>query len=245
MYFVLSKILLVLIFPFTWILLLLIIALVSKNNKYKRCSLRIAIAMLVLFTNPFLFNQFAQSWDLPPYKDDGKNYSCVIVLGGFSTGSYNGDGFFTSASDRFIQGIKLLSTKKATHLLVSGGTGSLLPDEFREAAWVKKQLHEFNYPDSAILIENASRNTKENAKFSKAMLEKAKLKPPYLLVTSAFHMRRSLMIFKKMGVNVVPYPANYMVRRKVIASDFIPAADVLSSWNIYIKEVVGYVANSI
>ena len=202
--------------------------------------------MLVLFTNPFLVNQFAQAWDIPPYNQSNtKKYSCAILLGGFSSSSYNGDGYFNASADRFIQGIKLLSNQQASHLLVTSGTGSLLPDEFREATWVKKQLQEFNYPDSAILIESASRNTIENAKFSKVLLDKAKLPQPYLLVTSAYHMRRSLMIFKKMGMDVVPYPANYLVRRKVVASDFVPDVSVLSMWNTYIKEVVGYVANSV
>jgi uncharacterized SAM-binding protein YcdF (DUF218 family) len=245
MYFILSKLLLLFIFPLTWILLLLAVSLISKSKKWKYRCLVGAIALLVLFTNPFLFNQFAQFWDAAPYKPDGKKYSCAIVLGGFSSGSDKGDGFFSNSADRFIQGAKLLSTKKATHLLITGGTGSLLPDEYREAPWARKQFLEFNYPDSAILIESASRNTLENAKFSKAILKKAKLPPPYLLVTSAYHMRRSLMICKKAGIEVVPYPANYLVRRKAIVSDFIPSAEILSNWNIYIKEVVGYIVNSI
>lgn len=244
MYFIFSKILLVLIFPLTWILILLIVSFISKSKKWKYRCLVAAVALLVLFTNPFLFNQFAQSWDIAPYKPDSKKYSCAIVLGGFSSSSDKGEGYFNFSADRFIQGAKLLSTKKTTYLLITGGSGSLLPDEYSEAPWAKKQFLEFNYPDSAVLIESNSRNTLENGRFSKVLLDSAKLKPPYLLVTSAYHMRRSLMIFKNAGMDVIPYPANYLIRRKAEASDFIPDASVLSSWNIYIKEVVGYVANS-
>ena len=203
-----------------------------------------AVALLILFTNPFLFNQFAQNWDIAPYKPDNKKYSCAIILGGFSSSDGNGGGYFNTGADRFLQGIKLMSTEKTSHMLITGGNGSLLSGGFAEGLWVQKQLKEFNYPDSVVLIESESRNTLENAKFSKEMLQKAKLASPYLLVTSAFHMRRSLMIFKNAGIDVVPYPANYLIRRKTLASDFIPDASVLSSWNIYIKEVVGYVANS-
>jgi uncharacterized SAM-binding protein YcdF (DUF218 family) len=243
MYFILSKLLLLFILPLTWILLLLVVSLVSKSKKWKYRSLVAAIALLVLFTNPFLFNQFAQSWDIAPYKPDNKKYSCAIVLGGFSSSDGNNGGYFNTGADRFLQGIKLMSTGQTAHLLITGGNGSLLPGGFREGLWVQKQLKEFNYPDSVILIESKSRNTLENAKFSKVMLQKAKLPPPYLLVTSAFHMRRSLMIFKKAGIDVVPYPANYLVRRKAEISDIIPTAEALSGWNTYIKEVVGYVAN--
>ena len=244
MYFVLSKLLVNFIYPLTWIIILLILALVSKNKKYKYRSLLAAIGLLILFTNPYLFNQFAKSWDFAPYKPDNKKYSCAIVLGGFSSsGGING-GYFNASADRFIQGIKLLTTRQTSHLLITSGNGNLLPGGFREALWVKNELKEFNYPDSAILIESESRNTLENAKFSKTVLEKAHLSPPYLLVTSAFHMRRSAMIFKNAGMDVIPYPANYIVRRKGWAVDFMPGAEILSYWNTYIKEVVGYVANS-
>jgi uncharacterized SAM-binding protein YcdF (DUF218 family) len=223
---------------------LLLVSLISKNKKYKYRCLVAGVALLVLFTNPLLFNQFAQSWDIAPYKPDNKKYSCAIVLGGFSSSDGNNGAYFNNGADRFLQGIKLMSTGKTSHLLITGGNGSL-SGGFREALWAQKELKEFNYPDSAVLIESESRNTLENAKFSKAMLQRAKLAPPYLLVTSAFHMRRSLMIFKKAGIDVVPYPANYLVRRKAVISDIIPSGDILSSWNIYIKEVIGYVANSL
>lgn len=203
-----------------------------------------AVALLVLFTNQFLFNQFARSWDIAPYKPDNKKYSCAILLGGFSIAANENEGYFSIAADRFLQSIKLLSTKQTTHLLITGGNGNLVAGTFREAPWAKKKLLEFNIPDSVILIDGASRNTLENAKFSKAILEKSKLAPPYLLVTSAFHMRRSLMIFKKAGIAVVPYPANYVTNSEVTPGDFIPTAEALYLWSFYIKEVVGYVANS-
>lgn len=245
MYFFFSKVLLVFIFPCTWIILALLISLISKNKKYRYRSLVTAIVLLLIFTNPFLFNQFAHSWDVAPYKPGNKKYSCAIILGGFSIAAKGNEGNFSIAADRFLQGVKLLSTKQTSHLLITGGNGSLLAGAFREAPWAKKKLLEFNIPDSLILVEGASKNTTENAKFSKSLLEKSKLPPPYLLVTSAFHMRRSLMIFKKAGIEVVPYPANYMANSDVNAGDFVPSAEPLFYWTFYIKEVVGYVANSI
>ncbi len=245
MYFILSKLLLIFIFPFTWVLVLLGIALFSKNKKYKHRSLVAAIALLGIFTNPFLFNKFAVSWDTPPYKPDSKQYSCVIILGGFSNSDKQGGGYFNNGADRFLQGIKLLGNHKTSHILITGGNGNLVPGGFREALWVKRQLKQFNVPDSAVLIESNSRNTVENARFTKQLLQQTHLPPPYLLVTSAFHMPRSLMIFKNAGVDVVPCPANYMVRgNRVQASDFMPAAEILGYWNTYIKELVGYVVNS-
>lgn len=243
MYFILSKVLLFLILPISWITVLLLIAVISKEKKRKQTFLLAAIIVLYIFSNSFLLDQFAKRWDIQPtVLNNIQPYSCAIILGGFSGSDAKDNGYFNTASDRFVQGVKLFTTKKTSRLLVSSGNGNLIPGAFREAAWVKTQLLQFNVPDSAILIENNSKNTFENAKFSKALLEQAHLEPPYLLVTSAFHMRRSLMIFKKAGISVIPYPCNYISGRGW-ADLFIPNADALSGWNFYIKEVIGYVVN--
>ena len=245
MYFILSKILIFLIMPFFWIVVLLIVALISKDRKRRHSFLLAAMIMLFVFGNGFLLNQFARQWDIQP--DPLKNtvpYSCVIVLGGFSSSDGHGGGYFNTGADRFIQGIKLMATKKASHILITSGNGNLFPGGFREASWVKTQLHEFNFADSVVLIESNSKNTFENAKFTKMLLDKAHLQPPYLLVTSAFHMRRSLMIFRKAGMPVIPYPANYISGKEGFKiTDFFPSADALSTWNYYIKEIVGYMVN--
>jgi uncharacterized SAM-binding protein YcdF (DUF218 family) len=244
MFFVLSKLLLIFIFPFTWIAVCLITSLITRKPHLKRRFFIAAMVLLLIFTSPFLINQFAKLWDIQPVPLKNQNYSCVIVLGGFSGVDVNGEGAFNQLSDRFIQSLKLLTAGKATHILVSGGNGNLLAGSFRESDWVKTQLQQLKVPDSLIVIENQSRNTLENAAFSKTILAQKHLQPPYLLVTSAFHMRRSLAIFKKQKMEVVPYPCNYIAGNGgFVITDFIPDAGPLSTWNIYIKEVVGHAVN--
>jgi len=245
MFFFLSKILEFFIFPLPWILAFSIAALVVKNHKLKRRFLIIATVLLILFTNPFLFNRFANMWDVQsaPLKKTG-SYSCAIVLGGFSSEGRNKMGFFNANADRFIQGFKLLTIGKVSHILISSGNGNLIHDSFKESDWVKTQLLEFKVPDSCILIENQSRNTIENAVFSKVILNNSHLKPPYVLVTSAYHMRRSLGIFKKAGIDVLPYSCNYIAGPgNVSVNNFIPDVEIFSRWTIYIKEVIGTVVN--
>jgi uncharacterized SAM-binding protein YcdF (DUF218 family) len=244
MYFILSKILLFILLPLYWVVGLLLIALLHKNAKTRKRFLAAAIIVLYVFTAPFFFKIVANIWDVKtPMVADTKKYSCVILLGGFSSSAPNG-GSFNGSADRFIQAAKLMSTKQASHILISGGNGQLIPGEFREAAWVRTQLLKFNIPDSLILVENNSKNTIENAKFSKILLEKRHLPPPYLLVTSAFHLRRSLMIFKKAGIDVVPYASNYLTGGVGFGIDnFLPEAQTLTRWELYTKEMVGYVVN--
>jgi uncharacterized SAM-binding protein YcdF (DUF218 family) len=246
MYFILSKVLLYLLFPVTWIFILFVISLKTKNIRRKRTMLITAIALFYVFSNSFLFNQFAKRWDIPAYYiNKATPYSCAIVLGGFSGTDKDGNGFFNSSADRFIQGVKLLKTGKVSHILITGGNGNLNPGGFREGTWAKTQLQELKFPDSTILIESNSRNTIENARFSNIILKQAHLASPYILVTSAFHMRRSMMIFKKEGIKVIPYSCNFMTNRDQDSFDdyFIPSSDNLSKWNIYLKELVGYAVN--
>jgi uncharacterized SAM-binding protein YcdF (DUF218 family) len=244
MFFILSKILLFFILPFSWFLAFLVVALIVKKPHLKRRYLIISAAILFVFTNPLLLNIFAKHWDVKPVPLTANKYSCAIVLGGFSGETANGGGAFNGLADRFIQGLKLLSTGKVSHILITSGNGNLLASKFKEADWAKSQLRLLNVPDSLILVEDQSRNTLENAAFSKKVLAQSHLQPPYLLVTSAFHMRRALGIFNREKIPVVPYPCNYVAGNgKVTIFDFIPDPGVFNGWALYIKEVVGSVVN--
>jgi uncharacterized SAM-binding protein YcdF (DUF218 family) len=245
MFFVFSKLLVGFIYPFTWILVFLIAAVIVKRPLLKRMFLITAAILALIFSNPFLLDQFARRWDIAPVPlKNSSAYSCVIVLGGFTGEDANGNGFFNTAADRFIEGLKLITSGKASHILITSGNGNLLHDKFAEADWVKTQLKAFKVPDSCVLIEDKSRNTIENAAFSKTIIETHHLPPPYLLVTSAFHMRRSMGIFKKEKLEVIPYPCNYMAGNgKTSPDSFIPSAEPLFKWNIYVKEVVGTLVN--
>ncbi|MEZ2338892.1 YdcF family protein [Mucilaginibacter sp. RCC_168] len=222
-------------------------AVLAKNIKRKRKYLLWGIGLLYFFSNPFLINRLARAWDIAPAElEKNKTYSAAIVLGGFASDDKEGRGMFSSASDRFIQGVLLQKTGRVKYILISGGNGNLNPSAFREGAWARYQLQAAQVPDSCILIEDQSRNTLENASLTKTLLQKHGQRGPYLLVTSAFHMRRSARIFKKMGVDVIPYPCNYIAGTGDFSlSEFVPSADALNKWNTYIKEIIGLAVNYI
>ncbi|WP_158991907.1 YdcF family protein [Mucilaginibacter sp. L196] len=245
MYFALSKLLLFLLYPAFWVFIVFVIALFVKDRKRKQRWLIAAVALLYIFSAPLFLNLFARAWSIKPTLAKVPNvYSCAIILGGYTSVHQNGDGYFNSASDRFIEAVRLFNTGVVKNLLLSGGNGSLMPGEYKEANWAKTQLLTFKVPDSSILIESNSRNTIENAIFSKQILQKSGLKPPYLLVTSDFHMRRAFMIFKKEGLQVIPYPCDYSVGQWMdLFSDLIPDGVAWAEWNIYLKELVGYVVD--
>lgn len=242
MYFILSKVLLFLITPFWWVCFLLIAALICKRPRLKKRLFIASAVVFVIFSNPLLLRLVSSWWNYPSNEVNGK-YSCAIVLGGFASEKKGGSGYFNPACDRFIEGTELQATGRVSHILISSGNASLQPDGFREADWVKKELLKFNVPDSAILIESKSRNTIENAEFSKKILLAKHLPPPYLLVTGSFHMRRALYIFKKAGIAVIPYTSEYSAPFNGLSiGDLIPRPEVLSDWNTYTKEMIGYIA---
>lgn len=230
-----------------WVFAFLLITLFSKNAKRKKKFLLWGIVVLYIFSNSVLINAVSWAWDIrDTTAQANKKYTCAIVLGGFSSDDGHGGGFFNMAADRFIQGLRLQRMGKVDKMLLTGGNGLLMPSAYREADWTREQYLDLQVPDSCILIENKSRNTIENAAFTKQLLQQQKLKGPYLLVTSAFHMRRSLMIFKKQGIDVIPYPCNFSTRTfSFSAEDLLPSAGAMAGWGTYVKEFIGYVVTAL
>jgi uncharacterized SAM-binding protein YcdF (DUF218 family) len=241
MFFILSKLFTLLLHPLTWVVVILLFAIIARNQKKKTRLLIISTVMLCIFSNPLLIDTLSRLWDVDRYQPSATKYSAVILLGGFVSEDDEGNGYFNWAADRYIQATKQVINHTAQRILFTGGNAALNPDGFTEAAFVKTELKKLNIADSVVIMETQSRNTAENAAYSKPLLQKAGLKPPYLLVTSAFHMRRAALIFKKAGVNVVPYPSNYLYgKRSITLMSIIPSAEALVTWNLYLKEMVGY-----
>lgn len=247
MFFLISKLLVIFIHPLSWIILLLLAGLRSKDLRKKKKFFIASFTVLIIFTNPLLLDITARNWDLRPISIETlPGASCAIVLGGFVNEDDHKTGYFNSASDRLMEALKLKALGKVKYILITGGNASLLPTGFREADWTKKELNDFKIADSNILIENKSRNSIENAVFTKKVLDSVHLPPPYILITSAFHMRRSEYIFEKSGLKVTPFPCNYFAGRQPFSfSEFLPEAGVLGGWNFYIKEWIGLISYKI
>ncbi len=91
-------------------------------------------------------------------------------------------------------------------IIISGG--SVYKDVQAEAPIVKRYLVDLGIPDELIIEESESRNTLENAKFSHEICLQQGFENP-ILITSAYHMRRALMLFRHMGADVIPFPADF------------------------------------
>ncbi len=242
MFFVLSKILFFLLMPVWWIAVLLIWSWLTKKPIVKKRLRIIVIVIVVVFTNPYLYRSLVAAWQtkatiLPV----NKTFEAGIVLGGFSGYDKNNQGHFGSNVDRFIQTANLYHEGIIKKIIISGGNGLLSQDGPPEAIFARTQFILNGVRDADIVMESRSRNTFENAAYSKHITDSLQLHPPFILITSAIHMRRSLSVFKRSGFDCIPYPCDYKVVPEKLDpyNTIIPNVTLLNEWPQFLKEVIG------
>jgi uncharacterized SAM-binding protein YcdF (DUF218 family) len=109
---------------------------------------------------------------------------------------------------------------------------------------MRSALIDFGVPGSAIVLENASRTTRENMRNSRLLLDSLGIKT-VLLVTSALHMRRALAEAGNAGIDAFPAPADFEVgEESPTLMAFLPDAGALESSSRAIKERLGCLATS-
>ncbi len=157
-----------------------------------------------------------------PAKPEG---DIIVVLGGGARTSsgYSASEALSPASLERASAAAQLQKKTGLPVLITGGASA--PAE-AEAVIMARYLEETGVPRKAILTEEASRNTFENAEFSlKICGEKGYKK--VILVTSAYHMPRAVLLFRKAGAEVVPFPVAKRVNSGGYRSvrDYLPGND--------------------
>lgn len=123
-------------------------------------------------------------------------------------------------------------------ILISGG--SVYGNRSPEAPIVRRFLIDLGVPADRILLEDKSRDTMENARFSKKILAAEGFKKP-LLVTSAFHTRRSIEAFRTVGVEVTAVPSSFhtVAGRPSVWADWLPDAGALGTISTVLREYLG------
>ena len=123
--FVLLKVLLFFLRPIVWIVTLFIFALFQSNIKSKQTLLRIAVLLLVFFTNPFIIREVLNYYQEKAFiPASNTRYSAGILLGGFISYNKKDDkGYFNAASDRFIQTALLYKKGNIDQIIVAAGNG--------------------------------------------------------------------------------------------------------------------------
>jgi uncharacterized SAM-binding protein YcdF (DUF218 family) len=248
MFFALSKIFFFFIKPIVWFVFFVGKTLWTKNDFRRRKILRGCLWFVILFTNPFISNRvfYAWEWEAVPMTSMRDTFDVGIVLGGYSDfGGYNYQDRmnFNPAVNRLTDAIVLYKKGFVKKLLISGGDGKLFGEKISEAVQTRQFLLDLGIKNEDILTEENSRNTRENALFTKDLLEKqGYLNPKCLLITSAFHMKRSKGCFDKVGLNTTAFPAHFYASRVQGGAEtyLVPDKWAFVKWEAFIKEWIGY-----
>ena len=144
--------------------------------------------------------------------------------------------------DRIIRAAMLAHAYPNARIIFSGGSANLISNDAREADFAAAIFEGLGIAKSRLIMERRSRNTLENAEFSRDL---ANPKPGerWLVVTSAFHMPRSVGLFRKAGFPVEPFPVDWRVGdRGDLGSFALLGAEGLSRTDTGAREWMGLVA---
>ena len=248
MFFYFSQFLSFLAMPLTLVLLLLVTAVIFIPKSRGRKILWTGILLLVFFSNPFLSNLALLAWE-PPYKsfEEIPNREIGIVLTGVTNlnKTTTDRTFFGRAADRITQALQLYRMGKIKKILITGGQGLNPTNPYSEAELLKRFLVMTGMPETDILIEEKSVNTRENAVFTKGFLKKngIAIDQEFVLITSAFHMPRSKKCFDKVGLNTLPFPVDYYSHdiKYDLPELLYPRPEALVNWQLLVKEWIGLI----
>ena len=170
-------------------------------------------------------------------------YAPVIVVLGGTVAIYTDPNYPAEeiAGSRISTAAKLYAMQKATQILVTSGIEYQRADGSRrtEADDMRELLIALGVPAQAILTEGKAKNTKENAHFSAKTLRELNVRE-ILLVTSAYHLKRSTELFRAEALTVHPVAAGRVIRPKPgPAIGFVPTAHALSQSTTAWKEFLG------
>ena len=231
--------------PGLFILLLLISLFLLKKDKKKYLTLSLIITCICIYLlsiEPVKNLMIMPLEDkYPPLKlDSYSDIDYIVILSG---------GIIPSSPDEEGKGsLSLMSLKRVLHgaflhkksnlpIIMTGGR--VLRDKHveSEAEVAERMLIRLGIPAKKIHVEHRSRNTRESAFYIKKIFSPKKI----ILVTSAFHMPRSVYCFRRQKINCIPAPTNYLSNRdKFNLLSFLPSVGNLSGSYVAMKEYIGY-----
>lgn len=222
-FFALKKLFVLLLMPSLWMLVLALLAFWAALKQHRRRALGLGATavLLLLLTATAPLPNLLMSWLERPYRNPvlpSPQIEQVVVLGGgvFDEPTWPLSGQLSQASlYRLTEGIRLWRKLAARQLVLSGGA---LFGAQPEALLMQQLAIELGVPQSAIRLDIASKDTAQQARWLAAQLADQ----PFLLVTSASHLRRSMAWLQAQGLQPKPWPAEFKSpqQRALQPSDF-------------------------
>ncbi|MCS6899447.1 MAG: YdcF family protein [Myxococcales bacterium] len=250
MFYILSKLLDTGLSPLCWAMALVAMGLLAPQVAHPilaRWMHRAPVAGLLLlyFSSIEVVSNALWRWvEAPPLTTirEEEVYDVVVILGGMledRTMRTYGKAYYNDNIDRLIAARELLATGKARRALLSGGDEDPRPDSVDEALVLRDQLIAWGIEPERLFVETRSRNTRENAVESAAILRREGWKK-ILLVTSAFHMPRALGCFRAVGIEPDTLAVDLRSDRSTKGfSDLLPRSHSLHMTASALRELAG------
>ncbi|HEX7883162.1 MAG TPA: YdcF family protein, partial [Afipia sp.] len=181
----------------------------------------------------------------PPLGAGGRAPDGIIVLGGSidpERSQARGSLEMDASAERIVTMLQLARRYPEARIVFSGGSANLIEEPVPEAPIAGDLLEDFGTPRGRIVLESESRTTAENASLTRKLVS-PKPGERWLLVTSAFHMPRSIGAFRKAGFDVEAYPVDW--RTRGWSDALIPFSALsagLARTDVAIHEWVGLIA---
>jgi uncharacterized SAM-binding protein YcdF (DUF218 family) len=219
MFFIVSKTAAFLLLPSNLLILLCAVGIVLMATRFKRAGQRLAVASLVfLALAGFLpvgsLLTHALESRFPPWDPSRGPPDGIVVLGGAVSPGLSrdyGETMVTADAGRVIAIAKLARAYPSARIVYSSGDANLFGNGLAEAEFLYPLLDSFGVARERVMLEPRSRNTVENAVFSKELV-KPKPGERWLLVTSAQHMPRAVGCFRRIEFSVEAYPVAWRTR---------------------------------
>lgn len=219
MFFEISKVLGWLVYPSNWVALLCIsgVALWLAGRRRSGRALAICgVLALLLFGYAPAGNilMLGLSERFPAWHAEGRDPDGIIVLGGAIEADKSrarDEVELNSSAERVLAMLQLARRFPAARIVYSGGSDNLFPPYITEAPFAGRLLEEFGIARDRIVIESASRTTFENATRVRDLVQ-PRPGQRWLLVTAAWHMPRSIGVFRAVGFDVEAYPVDWRTR---------------------------------
>ncbi len=245
--FMISKIFQVFLFPPGFFLILLAAALVFfalRKRKIALGFLSASVLFLYLFSIEPVKNLllFPLEEAYPPLTaSELPQDGCIVVLGGGTVAASPAEGYNTSlhpdSLKRLIYGYRL-HRQTGFDMIVSGGSAFLPEEREPEAEAARRLLGELGAPEDAVIAEGESRNTWENARETAAIIRGRC--SAVVLVTSAYHMKRSMACFEAAGLSCISAPTDYKIDRVPFTfRSYLPAVSSLTGCATALREYWG------
>lgn len=218
----------------------------ARRRLVKRLGLT-ACALLAALSLFATSTAIARVWETPRGSlsalEASPSFDAIVVLGGSTYPRISSVEHIelNGTSERLVAAARLYRAGIAPKVLFTGGSGDIGDQGKREAPYAYALLKLLGVPDASLIVESQSRNTYENATLSKPLLEAAGVRR-VVLVTSAWHMRRSAAIFRKAGYDFDPYAVDTVIEPFTFPRSLVPDADALARSTNLLTEFVGIVA---